>query len=64
VVGDQNLARCLQHETDHLDGVLFIDRMDPATRKQAMRAIRKASWAGLAPPAVRISPHPVRGLIR
>jgi peptide deformylase len=64
VVGDQNLARCLQHETDHLDGVLFIDRMDPATRKQAMRAIRKAPWAGLAAPAVRLSPHPVHGLIR
>jgi len=25
------LARCIQHETDHLNGVLFIDRMEPAT---------------------------------
>jgi peptide deformylase len=64
VVGDQELARCLQHETDHLDGVLFIDRMDPATRKQAMRDIRQARWSGLAVPQVRPSPHPVRGLIR
>jgi peptide deformylase len=64
VAGDQNLARCIQHETDHLDGILFIDRMDAATRKQAMRAIRKASWAGLPAPAMRLSPHPVRGLIR
>ena len=64
VVGGQDLARCLQHETDHLDGVLFIDRMDPATRKQAMRDIRQARWAGLAVPEVRSSPHPVRGLIR
>ena len=44
VVGTQVLARCLQHETDHLDGVLFIDRMDTATRKLAMREIRAANW--------------------
>jgi hypothetical protein len=37
VVGTEVLARCLRHETDHLDGVLFIDRMDAATRKLAMR---------------------------
>jgi peptide deformylase len=53
VVGTQVLARCLQHETDHLDGVLFIDRMDAATRKQAMREIRGANWDG----QVKISPH-------
>jgi peptide deformylase len=64
VVGDQQLARCLQHETDHLDGVLFIDRMDGPTRKRAMREIREADWAGLPVPAVKVSPHPVHGLIR
>jgi peptide deformylase len=53
VVGTEVLARCLQHETDHLDGVLFIDRMDPATRKRAMKAIREADWTG----PVKISPH-------
>jgi peptide deformylase len=53
IVGTETLARCLQHETDHLDGVLFIDRMDPATRKQAIRQIREANWE--AP--VRFSPH-------
>lgn len=53
VVGAGQLARCLQHETDHLDGVLFIDRMDLATRKQAMKAIREANWDG----AVKLSPH-------
>jgi peptide deformylase len=55
VVGTQVLARCLQHETDHLDGVLFIDRMDAATRKAAMREIRAANWDV----AVKISPHRV-----
>jgi peptide deformylase len=53
IVGTEVLARCLQHETDHLDGVLFIDRMDAATRKQAMREIRAANWGG----PVKISPH-------
>jgi peptide deformylase len=57
VVGDGTLARCLQHENDHLDGILFIDRMDAATRKLAMRAIREAEWSGLAAPQVRLSPH-------
>jgi peptide deformylase len=61
VVGTDMLARCLQHETDHLDGVLFIDRMDPVTRKAAMRAIREADWAGQPPPVVRTSPHPLTG---
>jgi peptide deformylase len=64
VAGDAELARCLQHETDHLDGVLFIDRMDAATRKQAMRDIRAAEWAGLNAPVVKVSPHPVRGVLR
>jgi peptide deformylase len=59
VVGDGYLSRCLQHETDHLDGVLFIDRMDPATRKVAMKAVREAEWAGQAPPQVKVSPHPI-----
>jgi peptide deformylase len=36
---------------------LFIDRMDAATRKLAMRAIREAEWSGLAAPRVRLSPH-------
>ncbi|HEX5367738.1 MAG TPA: peptide deformylase [Acidimicrobiales bacterium] len=35
------LARCLQHEIDHLDGVLLLERLDPDTRKQALRTIRE-----------------------
>ena len=38
-------VRCLQHETDHLDGVLFSDRMDAATRKLAMREIQSIKVA-------------------
>jgi peptide deformylase len=60
VVGTQILARCMQHETDHLDGVLFIDRMDSATRKEAMKAIRAADWNN----PVKVSPHRMSDRIR
>jgi peptide deformylase len=59
--GTALLARCAQHETDHLDGVLFIDRLDPEQRKLAMKAIREAEWFGEAVPAVKASPHPTLG---
>ena len=60
--GTELLARCVQHETDHLDGILFVDRLDPAARKAAMRAIREAEWFADNPPEVRISPHSTFGL--
>ncbi len=41
IVGTGLLARCLQHEVDHLDGHLYIDRLDRSVRKKAMRAIRE-----------------------
>jgi peptide deformylase len=59
--GTELMARCLQHETDHLDGVMFVDRLDPATRKAAMKAIREAEWSGMAAPVVKQSPHPMFG---
>lgn len=40
------MARCLQHETDHLRGVLYIDRLDGPVRRVTMRAIREASLLG------------------
>ncbi|NUU20040.1 MAG: peptide deformylase [Streptomycetaceae bacterium] len=57
IEGTELLARCIQHETDHLDGVLFIDRLDREQRKAALRAIREAEWVGQAPPTVKVSPH-------
>jgi peptide deformylase len=39
--GDELLARCFQHEIDHLDGVLFIFRMSPLKRSLNLRKIRK-----------------------
>ena len=59
IEGSDLLARIIQHETDHLDGILFVDRLDPETRKAAMKAIREAEWFGEQPPEVRISPHTV-----
>ncbi len=39
VSGTGELARCLQHETDHLRGELYIDRLDPAERRRVRRLI-------------------------
>src|SRR3954468_747425 len=66
IEGSERLARAIQHETDHLDGVLFVERLDPETRKQAMRAIRDSDWLGAggvqaAQPVLKVSPHPIRG---
>ncbi|HEU0300028.1 MAG TPA: peptide deformylase [Longimicrobium sp.] len=35
------LARCLQHEIDHLDGILFIDRLSPIKRNMILKKYRK-----------------------
>ena len=64
VEGSEMLARCIQHEVDHLDGVLFVDRLDPETRKTAMAEIRSAAWFGGPPPLVKVSPHPLFGKVR
>lgn len=38
------MAQALQHECDHLDGMLYLKRLDPERRKQAMREVRESSW--------------------
>ena len=67
VEGTELLARCLQHETDHLNGVLFIDRMKSEQRKIAMKDIRESEWFGLVTesgqsPTIKVSPHSTFGL--
>ncbi len=59
IEGSELLARAVQHETDHLDGILFIDRLDADKRKEAMRMIREAEWFGEAAPDVQVSPHSI-----
>ena len=39
--GEGLMARCLQHEVDHLDGMLYLDRLERSVRKKAMRAVRE-----------------------
>ena len=39
--GEGLLARCIQHEIDHLDGVLFIDRLSRGDRKRALKEWRE-----------------------
>ena len=66
VEGTELLARALQHETDHLDGIVFIDRLSPQDRKSAMKEIRESEWFGTAldggnNPIIRTSPHNMFG---
>jgi peptide deformylase len=44
--GDDLLARCFQHEIDHIDGVLFLARMSPLKRNLNQRKIRKMQHDG------------------
>lgn len=61
IEGSELLARCVQHETDHLDGILFIDRLDPDNRRAALQAIRLTDWEGGPQPRVKVSPHATPG---
>jgi peptide deformylase len=45
IEADGMLARCLQHEVDHLDGILFVDRLSPLKRNMIMRKLAKAQRA-------------------
>jgi len=42
--GEGVLAQALQHETDHLDGKLYIDGLEKGLRREAMQAIRNSDW--------------------
>jgi peptide deformylase len=41
VEGTELMARCLQHETDHLEGLLYLDRLERSVRKKAMKTMRE-----------------------
>jgi peptide deformylase len=58
LVGSDLMARCVQHETDHLDGLIFIDRLGMEERKEAMKEIRASEWFG-DDLVVRTSPHAI-----
>lgn len=42
--GDGVMAQALQHETDHLNGTLYLDRLDKESRREAMKQVRESSW--------------------
>jgi peptide deformylase len=42
--GDGLMAQALQHEVDHLDGLLYLDRLEKDERRAAMRAVRESDW--------------------
>jgi peptide deformylase len=42
--GEGLMAQALQHETDHLEGRLYIEGLDTETRREAMRRIRESDW--------------------
>ncbi len=42
--GDGLLAQALQHESDHLDGRLYIEGLEPEVKRAAMRAVRESEW--------------------
>ncbi|MEV4972359.1 peptide deformylase [Streptomyces scopuliridis] len=45
IEGSGFFARCLQHESDHLEGLVYPDRLSGWRRARALRAARKAPWA-------------------
>lgn len=44
VEGDDQMAQCLQHETDHLNGKLYLDRLTAEQKREAMREARQMDW--------------------
>jgi len=42
--GDGLMAQLLQHETDHLDGHLYIEGLEPEVKREALRQIRASDW--------------------
>jgi len=42
--GEGLFAQMLQHETDHLDGVVYLQRLPKEERAKAMRAVRESDW--------------------
>lgn len=44
LAGTGVMAQALQHETDHLDGLLYLDRLDKESRRAAMKQVRESDW--------------------
>lgn len=44
IEGDGLMAQMLQHECDHLDGLVYLDRLEDDERKKAMKSLRATNW--------------------
>ena len=44
ISGEGLMAQALQHEIDHLSGILYLDRLDKQERKLAFRSLREQEW--------------------
>jgi peptide deformylase len=44
VEGEGLMAQALQHELDHLDGILYFQGLSPELKKDALRSIRESEW--------------------
>ena len=44
LAGEGLMAQALQHEVDHLDGMLYLDRLEKDERRLAMKAVRESDW--------------------
>ncbi|WP_395243339.1 peptide deformylase [Agromyces sp. MMS24-K17] len=42
--GEGLMAQALQHECDHLDGIVYLDRLEKDERRVAMRQVRESDW--------------------
>jgi peptide deformylase len=49
IEADELLGRVFQHELDHLDGILLLERLDPEQRREAKRVLRERAMAGGVP---------------
>jgi peptide deformylase len=61
VEGTGFLARCFQHETDHLDGLLYLDRLVGRNQRAARRTVKRNGWGvpGLAWDPARVEAEAV-----
>lgn len=44
IAGEGLLAQILQHECDHLNGIVYIEKLNPEERKLALRSLREQPW--------------------
>jgi peptide deformylase len=49
IEGDELMGRLIQHEVDHLDGVLLLERLDSERRREALRELRTRAFDGFIP---------------